>query len=63
MSIITFNKSTIDRNDFITNTQPYQIVPLHDKFFYKVATNAILNAQDRVTGMLYKFFIQVHNNC
>lgn len=35
MSIITFNKSTIDKNDFITNTQPYQIVPLHDRFFYK----------------------------
>lgn len=34
MSIITFNKSTTDREDFLLNHSPYQIVPLHDKFFY-----------------------------
>lgn len=43
MSIITFNKSTIDREDFLTNKYPYQIVPLHDKFFYNEYLDTLPN--------------------
>ena len=32
-SVISFNKSTVDKSDFLTNTDPYQILPLHDKVF------------------------------
>lgn len=42
-SIITFNKSTIDRDDFLTNHSPYQIVPLHDRFFYEEFMDTLPN--------------------
>ena len=43
MSIITFNKSTSDREDFLVNKSPYQIVPLHDRFFYKEYLDTLPN--------------------
>lgn len=32
MSLISFNKSVIDRNDFLTNHSPYQIVPTRNYY-------------------------------
>lgn len=43
MSIITFNKSTSNRQDFLINKSPYQIVPLHDKFFYNEYLDTLPN--------------------
>ena len=43
MSIITFNKSTSDRQDFLINKYPSQIVPLHDRFFYKEYLDTLPN--------------------
>lgn len=51
------SSSVLSENNF------YGMEDKDNDFFYKVASNAILNAQDRVTGMLYKFFVQVHGNC
>lgn len=51
------SSSVLSENNF------YGMEDKDDKFFYKIASNAILNAQDRVTGMLYKFFIQVYSEC
>ena len=45
MSIITFNKSTSDREDFLVNKSPYQIVPLHDRFFYKEYLDTLPNPE------------------
>ena len=45
MSIITFNKSTSDREDFLINKSPYQIVPLHDRFFYKEYLDTLPNPE------------------
>ena len=45
MSIITFNKSTSDRQDFLINKFPYQIVPLHDRFFYKEYLDTLPNPE------------------
>ena len=45
MSIITFNKSTSDREDFLVNKSPYQIVPLHDRFFYKENLDTLPNPE------------------
>lgn len=45
MSIITFNKSTSDRQDFLINKSPYQIVPLHDKFFYNEYLDTLPNPE------------------
>ena len=45
MSIITFNKSTSDREDFLINKSPYQIVPLHDKFFYNEYLDTLPNPE------------------
>lgn len=45
MSIITFNKSTNDRQDFLINKSPYQIVPLHDKFFYNEYLDTLPNPE------------------
>ena len=45
MSIITFNKSTSDRQDFLVNKSPYQIVPLHDRFFYKEYLDTLPNPE------------------
>lgn len=45
MSIITFNKSTIDRQDFLINKSPYQIVPLHDTFFYDKYLDTLPNPE------------------
>ena len=45
MSIITFNKSTSDRQDFLINKSPYQIVPLHDKFFYNEFLDTLPNPE------------------
>lgn len=45
MSIITFNKSTSDREDFLVNKSPYQIVPLHDKFFYNEYLDTLPNPE------------------
>ena len=45
MSIITFNKSTSDREDFLVNKTPYQIVPLHDRFFYKEYLDTLPNPE------------------
>lgn len=45
MSIITFNKSTSDRQDFLINKSPYQIVPLHDKFFYSEYLDTLPNPE------------------
>lgn len=45
MSIITFNKSTNDREDFLVNKSPYQIVPLHDKFFYNEYLDTLPNPE------------------
>ena len=51
------SSSVLSENNF------YDMEDKDDDFFYEVASNAISNAQDRVTGMLYKFFIQVHSDC
>lgn len=45
MSIITFNKSTSDREDFLVNKSPYQIVPLHDRFFYNEYLDTLPNPE------------------
>ena len=45
MSIITFNKSTSDRQDFLINKFPYQIVPLHDRFFYNEYLDTLPNPE------------------
>ena len=45
MSIITFNKSTSHREDFLVNKSPYQIVPLHDRFFYKEYLDTLPNPE------------------
>lgn len=45
MSIITFNKSTNDRQDFLINKSPYQIVPLHDRFFYNEYLDTLPNPE------------------
>lgn len=45
MSIITFNKSTSDRQDFLINKSPYQIVPLHDRFFYNEYLDTLSNPE------------------
>lgn len=45
MSIITFNKSTSDRQDFLINKSPYQIVPLHDRFFYNEYLDTLPNPE------------------
>ena len=45
MSIITFNKSTSDREDFFFIIFPYQIVPLHDRFFYKEYLDTLPNPE------------------
>ena len=45
MSIITFNKSTSDREDFLINKFPYQIVPLHDRFFYNEYLDTLPNPE------------------
>ena len=45
MSIITFNKSNSDRQDFLINKFPYQIVPLHDRFFYKEYLDTLPNPE------------------
>lgn len=45
MSTITFNKSTSDREDFLVNKSPYQIVPLHDKFFYNEYLDTLPNPE------------------
>ena len=45
MSIITFNKSTSDRQDFLINKYPYQIVPLHDRFFYNEYLDTLPNPE------------------
>ena len=45
MSIITFNKSTSDRQDFLVNKSPYQIVPLHDRFFYNEYLDTLPNPE------------------
>ena len=45
MSIITFNKSTSDREDFLVNKSPYQIVPLHNRFFYKEYLDTLPNPE------------------
>ena len=45
MSIITFNKSTSDRQDFLINKSPYQIVPLHDRFFYNECLDTLPNPE------------------
>ena len=45
MSIITFNKSISDREDFLVNKSPYQIVPLHDRFFYKEYLDTLPNPE------------------
>ena len=45
MSTITFNKSTSDREDFLVNKSPYQIVPLHDRFFYKEYLDTLPNPE------------------
>lgn len=39
-SIITFNKSCVDREDFKTNHSPYQIVPVHDSFMNDKCINS-----------------------
>lgn len=45
MSIITFNKSTSDRQDFLINKSFYQIVPLHDRFFYNEYLDTLPNPE------------------
>lgn len=45
MSIITFNKSTSNRQDFLINKSPYQIVPLHDKFFHNEYLDTLPNPE------------------
>lgn len=45
MSIITFNKLTSDRQDFLINKFPYQIVPLHDRFFYNEYLDTLPNPE------------------
>lgn len=45
MSIITFNKSISDRQDFLINKSPYQIVPLHDRFFYNEYLDTLPNPE------------------
>lgn len=45
MSTITFNKSTNDREDFLVNKSPYQIVPLHDRFFYNEYLDTLPNPE------------------
>ena len=45
MSIITFNKLTSDRQDFLINKFPYQIVPLHDRFFYNEYSDTLPNPE------------------
>ena len=45
MSIITFNKSNSDRQDFLINKFPYQIVPLHDRFFYNEYLDTLPNPE------------------
>lgn len=45
MSIITFNKSTSDRQDFLINKYPYQIVPLYDRFFYNEYLDTLPNPE------------------
>ena len=45
MSTITFNKSTSDREDFLVNKSPYQIVPLHDRFFYNEYLDTLPNPE------------------
>lgn len=58
-SLETIGKSSsiLSENNF------YGLEDKSDSYFYKVASNAVLNAQERVTGMLYKFFKRVRSNC
>lgn len=58
-SLDTIGKSSsvLSENNF------YGLEGSNGDFFYKIATNAILNAQERVTGILYKFFKEVHGDC
>ena len=57
MSIITFNKSTSDREDFLVNKSPYQIVPLHDRFFYKEYLDTLPNPEFDNKILIHSSFI------
>ena len=57
LNTIGKSSSVLSENNF------YGLEENNDDFFYKVANNAILNAQERVTGVLYKFFKEVHSDC
>ncbi|MGN1043857.1 MAG: zinc dependent phospholipase C family protein [Acutalibacteraceae bacterium] len=57
LNTIGKSSSVLSENNF------YGLEENNVDFFYKVANNAILNAQERVTGVLYKFFKEVHSDC
>lgn len=45
MSLISFNKSTVNKSDFLTNIDPYQIVPASQNFI----TDKLINSYPNIT--------------
>lgn len=49
MSLISFNKSVINRNDFLTNHSPYQIVPTRNYYDKNlIDTYPIINFENKI---------------